>query len=193
VCQISWKLIWEFWRHKQKIWAFKRSRLLFEPPCTTCSTVVPVIIVVCKRLELENYIMKKCQNGCWQGQQRPRTLNLISSLSRSMRKFATPCSRHKRYKRLWPLSHYFILNKVYFLLMPPVLWRCWLGDRKLSGGRWGAGMILSESRCRFAYGPPTVSCSSKSTLVWPLWYWLTQVVPDKGPLNGYCFCCCILC
>jgi len=22
------------------------------------------------------------------------------------------------------------------------------------------------------------------------WYWLTQAVPDKGPLNG---CCCLLC
>ena len=23
------------------------------------------------------------------------------------------------------------------------------------------------------------------------WYWLTQVFPDKGPLNGCCCCCCI--
>jgi len=27
----------------------------------------------------------------------------------------------------------------------------------------------------------------KSRLVLPFWYWLTQVVPDKGPLNG-CVC-----
>ena len=26
--------------------------------------------------------------------------------------------------------------------------------------------------------------SVKSRLVLPFWYWLTQVVPDKGPLNG---------
>jgi len=23
------------------------------------------------------------------------------------------------------------------------------------------------------------------------WYWLTRIVPDKGPLNGYCYCYCI--
>jgi len=35
--------------------------------------------------------------------------------------------------------------------------------------------------------PLTVSCSSKSRLVLPLWYRLTWVVPDKGLLNG-CVC-----
>jgi len=41
--------------------------------------------------------------------------------------------------------------------------------------------------------PPTVllpvSCFSKSRLVFPFWYRLTQVVPDKGPLN-VCVCVC---
>ena len=32
--------------------------------------------------------------------------------------------------------------------------------------------------------------SGKSRLVLPFWYWLTQVVPDKGPLNG-CMCVCV--
>jgi len=32
--------------------------------------------------------------------------------------------------------------------------------------------------------PLTVSCSSKSRLVLPLWYRLTRVVSDKRPLNG---------
>ena len=32
--------------------------------------------------------------------------------------------------------------------------------------------------------PLTISCSSKSRLVLPFWYRLTQVVPDKGLLNG---------
>ena len=32
--------------------------------------------------------------------------------------------------------------------------------------------------------PLTVSCFSKIQTVLPFWYWLTQVVPDKGPLNG---------
>ena len=37
--------------------------------------------------------------------------------------------------------------------------------------------------------PLTVSCSSKSRLVLPFWYRLTQVVLEKRPLNG-CYCCC---
>ena len=32
--------------------------------------------------------------------------------------------------------------------------------------------------------PLTVSCFSKIQTVLPFWYWLTRVVPDKGPLNG---------
>jgi len=32
----------------------------------------------------------------------------------------------------------------------------------------------------------------KSRLVLPSWYWLTRVVPDKGPLNGcVCVCCAV--
>ena len=31
--------------------------------------------------------------------------------------------------------------------------------------------------------------SVKSRLVLPFWYWLTRVVPDKGPLNGCSFEC----
>jgi len=27
-------------------------------------------------------------------------------------------------------------------------------------------------------------------LVLPFWYWLTRVVPEKGPLNG-CVCVCV--
>ena len=33
--------------------------------------------------------------------------------------------------------------------------------------------------------------SLKSRLVLHFWYWLTRVVPDKGPLNG-CVCVCVL-
>ena len=32
--------------------------------------------------------------------------------------------------------------------------------------------------------------SVKSRLVLPFWYWLTRVVPEKGPLNG-CMCVCM--
>ena len=34
--------------------------------------------------------------------------------------------------------------------------------------------------------------SVKSRLVLPFWYWLTGVVPDKGPLNRcVCVCACV--
>jgi len=32
--------------------------------------------------------------------------------------------------------------------------------------------------------------SVKFRLVFPFWYWLTRVVPDKGPLNR-CVCVCL--
>ena len=35
----------------------------------------------------------------------------------------------------------------------------------------------------------TVSCFSKIQIGLPLWYWLTWVVPEKGPLNArVCVC-----
>jgi len=83
-------------------------------------------------------------------------------------------------------------------IVPSVLWRCWLGGRK--GIRpvknWVVGCghgYLSGARCRVAYGPADaiathcLFASVKSRLVLPLWYRLTWVVPDKGPLNG-CVC-----
>jgi len=42
--------------------------------------------------------------------------------------------------------------------------------------------------------PLTVTCFSKTRLVLPLWYRLTWVVPEKGPLNGcVCVCVCVHC
>ena len=35
--------------------------------------------------------------------------------------------------------------------------------------------------------PLTVFCFSKIQIGLPFWYWLTRVVPEKGPLNG-CVC-----
>jgi len=82
--------------------------------------------------------------------------------------------------------------------MPSVPWRCWLGGRKgirpvknRVVGCWRG--YLSGARCRLAYGPAdaiATNClfaSVKSRLVVPLWYRLTGVVPDKGPLN-VCVC-----
>jgi len=55
-----------------------------------------------------------------------------------------------------------------------------------------SGRVLAWlSVWRLAYGPAdaTAIASVKSRLVLPFWYWLTQVVPDKGLLNG-CVCVC---
>ena len=60
---------------------------------------------------------------------------------------------------------------------------------------WSAGVVI-----RLVQGadlhmlqlmplPLTISCFSKSRLVFPFWYQLTWVVLDKGPLNGCCCCC----
>ena len=48
---------------------------------------------------------------------------------------------------------------------------------------------MSGARCRVAYSPGdavthSLFASTKSRSVLPLWYRLTRVVPDKGPLNG---------
>jgi len=58
--------------------------------------------------------------------------------------------------------------------------------KKLSGGVLGClwqGADFHMAQLMPLPLPLTVSCSSKSRLVLPFWYWLTQVVPDKGPLN----------
>jgi len=58
---------------------------------------------------------------------------------------------------------------------------------------WGAGVVICLEQGADLHTaqqmplPLTVSCLVKSRLVLPVpfWYRLTQVVPDKGPLNGY--------
>ena len=82
-----------------------------------------------------------------------------------------------------------------------MLWRCWLGSRMSIRPvkNWAVGCwhgYLSGARCRVTYGPADATAthrlfaSAKSRLVLPLWYRLTWVVPDKGPLNG-CVCVCV--
>ena len=78
-----------------------------------------------------------------------------------------------------------------------MLWCYWLGSRK--GIRpvknWVVGYwrgYLPAARYRLAYGPADATAthclllhaSVKSRLVLPFWYRLTQLVPDKGVLNG---------
>ena len=60
---------------------------------------------------------------------------------------------------------------------------------------WCAGMVVCLERGADLYMtqlmplPLTVSCFSKIEIVLPLWYRITQVVQDKGLLNG-CVCVC---
>ena len=82
--------------------------------------------------------------------------------------------------------------------MPSVLWLCWLGGRKgirpvkkVSGGVLAWLSVWSEVQtCIF---PSWCHCHSlslasvKFRLVLPFWYWLTWVVPEKGPLD-VCVC-----
>ena len=93
---------------------------------------------------------------------------------------------------LQPLEFYFFCVTL-FVCFLPVLWCCCLGGRK--GIRpvkhWVVRCCrgyLSGARCRLAYGHSLSLALVKSRLVLPLCYRLTQVVPDKGPLN-VCVCC----
>ena len=88
------------------------------------------------------------------------------------------------------------LNTYLFYVMPSVLWRCWLGDRKgirpvkkLSGGVLVSLSVWSEVQtCTW---PSWCHCHSlslalvKSRLVLPFWYRLIWIVPEKRPLNEW--------
>jgi len=77
-------------------------------------------------------------------------------------------------------------------VMPSLLWRCWLGSRKVirSVKNWVVRYwrdYLSGARYKwFAYGPAdaTATLSSlapvKSRMVLPFWCRLTQVILEKG-------------
>jgi len=83
-------------------------------------------------------------------------------------------------------------------LVPSVLWHCWLGGRK---GIRPVKNLSSEvlawlsvwSEMQTCIRPSWCHCHSlflvsvKSRLIFPFWYWLTRVVPDKEPLNR-CVC-----
>jgi len=84
-----------------------------------------------------------------------------------------------------------------------VLWCCRLGSRKgirpvknLSGGVLAWLSVWSEMQT--CIWPSWCHCNSlplalvKSRLVFPFWYRLTRVVPEKEPLNG-CVCVCVTC
>ena len=88
------------------------------------------------------------------------------------------------------------------LLVPSVLWHCWLGGRKgiWPVKNWVVGCWhghLSGAMCRLAYGPVDATATHCLLLQWnsdwflPFLYRLTWVVPDNGPLYG-CVCVCVL-
>ena len=64
---------------------------------------------------------------------------------------------------------------------------------------WGAGVVICLERGADLHVAqlmplPLSLASAKSGLVLPFWYWLRQVVPDKGPLNGrVSVCVCVKC
>ena len=70
----------------------------------------------------------------------------------------------------------------------------YLACEKLSGGVLEWLSVWSEVQT--CIWPSWCHCHSlslasiKSRLVLPVWYWLTRVVPEKGPLNG-CVCVCV--
>jgi len=83
--------------------------------------------------------------------------------------------------------------------VPSVFWCCWLGNRKgtwpVKIQWWSDGVVIclrqgaDLNMAQFMLLPFTVSCCSKIRIGLSFWYWLTQVVPDKGPLNECCCCC----
>ena len=86
---------------------------------------------------------------------------------------------------------------ILLLLLPSVLWRCWLGGRKgirpVKNWVVGCCLVICLERgadlhvAQLMPLPLTVSCFSKIQIGLPFWYRLTRVVPEKGPLNG-CVC-----
>jgi len=86
------------------------------------------------------------------------------------------------------------------VLVPSVLWHCWLGGRKgirpVKTEWWGAGMVICLERGADLYIaqlmplPLTVSCFSKIQIGFTFLVPAHLVVPEKGPLNG-CVCVCV--
>ena len=114
--------------------------------------------------------------------------------------WATSIICFKDFAAFWISANIFIAcaHFVVHWLMPSVLWHCWLGIRKsiqsVKIECWGVGVVICLERgadCLhmlqlMPLHPITASslASFKSRLVLPFWYWLTQVVQEKRPLNG---------
>ena len=89
---------------------------------------------------------------------------------------------------------------IFTVVLPSVLWCCWLGGWKgiWPVKNWSGGMLvwlsvwIEVQTCIWPSWCQSHSlslASVKSRLVLPFWYGLTWVVPEKGPLNG---CVCVI-
>jgi len=96
-----------------------------------------------------------------------------------------------------------VLFRSCVISLPSVLWHCWLGGRKgirpvkkLSGGvlAW----LSVWRKVQTCIWPSWCHCHSlslasvTSRLVLTFWYWLTQVVLEKGHWTGVCVCVCYI-
>ena len=90
--------------------------------------------------------------------------------------------------------NYLFVFSVFSLLMPSVLWHCWLGSRKgirpVKNWVWGAGMVICLERgadlhmAQLMRLPLTVSCFSKIQTGFTFLVPAHPGSPDKGLLNG---------
>ena len=109
--------------------------------------------------------------------------------------------RTARTDLFWNRSIQRYYRKTFVKQLPSVLWRCWLGSRKVIRAvrKLSRGVLAWLSVCgevqiciwsSWCHCHSLSLASAKSRLVLPSWYPLTWVVPAKGPLNGCCCCCC---
>jgi len=113
------------------------------------------------------------------------------------RSCTTRCSQRRRTvsrKLLFDQVLHLYHSEIYhtsgmWYVIPSVLWCCWKGIQPVQNwvlGCWHgylSGLNTDLHITQLISLPLTVSCSSKSRLVLPFWYWLTRVALDKGPLN----------
>ena len=99
----------------------------------------------------------------------------------------------------WFIFMFLMQLMFWFIWLPSLLWRCWLGGRKGIRPVKNSGAVLAWlsvwSEVQTCIWPSWCHCHSlslasvKSRLVLFFWYRLTRVVPDKRPLKG-CVCVC---
>jgi len=145
--------------------------------------------------KIESIVLRQCPYDHWLTNKAYLSGITVRNIYESFtHKMAEKTSWH-RYGRKLRYCHPVYMPSV---LLPSVLWRCWLGGRKgirpvkkLSCGVLAWLSVWSEVQTciwpSWCHYHSLSLVSVKSRLVLPFWYRLTWVVPDKGPLNG-CVC-----